>query len=91
MMRIGHADFRIGAIARLTRQLERDDASDVTLQRQHLQIEHQSRVIGVSGGNTDWPVKIRQRIASGIGFSVGPPAYVDPRLRRFTLVVRKHF
>jgi iron complex outermembrane recepter protein len=30
-------------------------------------------------------------VASGIGFSDGPPSYVDPRLRRFTLVAHKHF
>lgn len=30
-------------------------------------------------------------ISSAIAYSVGPTAYTDPRLRRYTLTVRKHF
>lgn len=30
-------------------------------------------------------------ISSGIAYAVGPTAYTDPRLRRFTLSLRKHF
>jgi hypothetical protein len=41
VMRIGHADLGIGAVARLARELERHDARDVALHRQHLQVEHQ--------------------------------------------------
>ena len=47
MVRFGHADLGVRAVARLARQLERDHARDVALQRQHLQIEHQPRVVGV--------------------------------------------
>ncbi|MGV7208763.1 TonB-dependent receptor plug domain-containing protein [Oxalobacteraceae bacterium A2-2] len=30
-------------------------------------------------------------IASGVAYAVGPASYVDPRARRFTLSLRKHF
>ena len=44
MVRIGHPGFRIGPRAQLRRQHERDDARQIGLQREHLQIEHDSRV-----------------------------------------------
>ena len=47
MVRIGHADLGVGAVAGLARELEGDDPRDVALQRQHLQVEHQPRVVGV--------------------------------------------
>src|SRR5437660_1709539 len=47
MMRIGHTDLRISAIAGFTRELEGDDACDIALESQDLQIEHQSNVVGV--------------------------------------------
>ena len=58
--RIGHADFRISAITRLARELECDDASNIALQRQHLQIEHQSCVVGVGGWNSHRSIEIGQ-------------------------------
>ena len=39
MMRIGHADFGISAIARLARELERDDARDVALPRENTMLD----------------------------------------------------
>ena len=40
------ADFRIGAVAEFTRELEGDDPRDIGLKRHHLQVEHEPRVIG---------------------------------------------
>ena len=45
MMRVGHADLRIGAAAELAAHHERDDARQVALVREHLQVEHQLRVL----------------------------------------------
>ena len=45
MMRLGHADLRIGARAHFARHLERDDSRDVGLHREHLQVEHQLDVL----------------------------------------------
>ena len=44
-MRLGNANLRIGARAALARELERDHAREVRLQREHLQIEHQLDVL----------------------------------------------
>ena len=62
VVRIGDADLRIGAIAGLARELERDDARDVALQREHLQVEHQLRVIGIRGRHADRTIEIGQRV-----------------------------
>src|SRR5215471_20243177 len=45
MMRIGHADFRIGSITLLPANHEGDDASQIGLICQHLQVIHQLRVL----------------------------------------------
>ena len=66
--RVGHADFRIGSVAGFASELERNDARDIALQRQHLQVEHQSRVVGISRRHTDGPIQIRQRIVLRVGF-----------------------
>src|SRR5688572_11592910 len=55
MMRLGHADVRVGSGARFPRQLERDDASHVSLERQHLQVEHQLDVVFPDRGNAGRP------------------------------------
>ena len=62
MVRVRHADFRIGAIAQLARELERDDPRDVRLERQNLQIEHELRVIGECGGDADRPIEVGHRV-----------------------------
>ena len=87
VMRIGHADLGVGAVAGLARELERDDARDVALQRQHLQVEHQPRVVGVRGRHADRPVEIGQRIVrrrrlglldAPLDFADGLEILVDP-------------
>ena len=62
MVRVGHADLRIRAIALLARELERDDARDIRLERQNLQVEHELRVIGERGGNAHRPIQIGHRV-----------------------------
>ena len=61
VVRIGNADLVVGAVARLARELERHDARDVALHRQHLQVEHQPRVIGVRGRHARGPIEVRHR------------------------------
>jgi len=46
MMGIRHADFWIGSIAGFAGQLERDDSSQIRLQREGLQVKHQLGMIG---------------------------------------------
>ena len=62
MMRIGDADLRIGAVAGLAGELEGHHAGHVRLHRQHLQVEHQPRVVGIRGRHAGRPVEIRQLI-----------------------------
>ena len=63
-MRLGDADLRIRPRAHLARELERDDPRDVGLQREHLQIEHQLRVLFPVRRHADRPRQhVRQRIA----------------------------
>ena len=45
MVRFGHADLRIGPRALFLAEHERDDARQVGLERQQLQVEHQREVI----------------------------------------------
>ena len=45
MVRLGHADLRIGPRALLLADHERDDARQIGLERQHLQVHHQRQVI----------------------------------------------
>ena len=61
MMRLGHADVRVGPRAGLARQLERDDARDVGLERQHLQVEHQPDVVFPDRRHAGRPIELRQR------------------------------
>src|SRR5688572_2496963 len=56
MVRIWHADLWIRAVAQLARELERDDARNVCLERENLQIEHELRVVGKRRGNADGPI-----------------------------------
>ena len=64
VMRLGHADLRIRARAHLSRELERDHARDVGLQREHLQVKHQLRVVFPVGRHTDGPRQhVGQRVA----------------------------
>ena len=47
MVRIGHADLRIGPQAALAAEHHRRDAREVGLERDHLQVEHQLHVVRV--------------------------------------------
>src|SRR3954468_20865654 len=67
MMRVRHSGFGISAVARLASKLERNDARDVALEREHLQIEHKSRMIDVSSRRAHGPVQVRQRIVRDAG------------------------
>ena len=58
MVRVRDADLRIRAIALLARELEGDDARDVRLEGQNLQVEHELRVVGERRGNADRPIEI---------------------------------
>src|SRR5688572_3368951 len=69
MVRIRDADLDVAPIALLARELERDDARDVGLERQNLQIEHQLRMVGERRGNPHWPVEIRRQVARDRLFS----------------------
>jgi len=46
MVRVRNADLRIRAIVLLARELECDDARDIRLKGQNLQVEHELRVVG---------------------------------------------
>jgi hypothetical protein len=61
-MRIGDADLRVGSRARFASELERDDARHVTLERQHLQVEHQPCVVGIGSRYTHRAIQIRQLV-----------------------------
>src|SRR5262245_12120642 len=60
MVRIRDADLGIGTIVLLARQLECDDARDIRLERQNLQIEHELRVVGKLRGDSYRPIDIAQ-------------------------------
>ena len=62
MVRVGHADFRVRAIALLARQLECDYPRNVRLKGEDLQVEHQLRVVGECCGNPHRPVQIRRLV-----------------------------
>jgi hypothetical protein len=78
MMRIRHADLGVGPVARLARQLERDDPGHVTLQRQHLQIEHQLRVVGVRSRHAGGTIEIGQRLIGRARFRLLNPPFDLP-------------
>src|SRR6266568_2122536 len=58
MVRVRDADLRIRTIALFARELECDDARDIRLKGQNLQVEHELRVVGERRGNTHRPVEI---------------------------------
>src|SRR2546429_416049 len=58
MMRIGDADVRIGSIALLARELECDDAGDIGLKGENLQVEHELRVVGEDRGDPYRPIEV---------------------------------
>src|SRR5215831_14401281 len=60
MVGVRNADLRICTIVLLARELECNDARDVGLKSQNLQVEHQLRVVGKFRGDTDRPIEIRR-------------------------------
>ena len=60
MVRVRDSDLRIRTIALFPRQLERDDARDIRLKRQNLQVEHELRVVGELRGNADRPIEVAE-------------------------------
>ena len=67
VMRVGNADLGIGAVAGFARQLEGDDAGDIALEGQHLQVEHEPGVVGVGGRHARGAVEVGQRVVGGAG------------------------
>src|SRR5215510_3762919 len=60
MVRIRDADLRIRTIVLLARELECDDACDIGLERQNLQVEHELRVVGELRGDSYRPIEVTQ-------------------------------
>src|SRR5438876_7590229 len=69
MVRIGDADLGIRSRAGFTSQLKGDNPGDVSLQGEHLQVEHQARVIGVSSRYAHWAIQIRHPRIGRLGLS----------------------
>ena len=73
MVRIGHADLRERHAAELAAQHERNDARQVRLVRQHLQVAHQLHMIVEAVGHAGRMVDDRQ-LARALFFGAGNPA-----------------
>src|SRR5438552_14213278 len=58
MMRVRDADLGIRTIGLLARELECDDARDIRLKRQNLQVEHELRVVGERRGDAYRPLEV---------------------------------
>src|SRR6202163_792158 len=62
MVRVGNADLRVGTIALLARELECDDARDIRLKGENLQVEHQLGVIGERRRDPYRPIQVGRPI-----------------------------
>src|SRR5258705_10770062 len=62
MVRIGNADLRISTIALLAGELESDDARDIRLKCQNLQVEHELGVIGKGRRDPYRPIQVGRPI-----------------------------
>src|SRR5215475_7043407 len=60
MVRVRDADLRIRAIVLFARELECDDARDIRLKSQNLQIEHELRVVGKLRGDAYRAIEVAQ-------------------------------
>ena len=69
VMRIGHADLGVGPVAGLARQLEGDDAGDIGLEGQDLQVEHQAGVVGVGGGHAHGALEVPAWVKQGFQYA----------------------
>ena len=65
---IGDSGFGVDAVARFTRQLKGGDTSDVALEGEHLQLEHEAGVIPIGGGDAIGSVEIGKGFIAGRGF-----------------------
>ena len=66
MMWLGNSDLRIGPGTGLSGQLERDHSGQVSLQGEHLQIEHQLDVLFPRLGYARRPIELGERGLSGV-------------------------
>src|SRR5262245_801513 len=73
MMRLVHADLGEGASADLPAEHERDDAREIALVRQHLEIEHQPDVIGERGRDAGRLIDERQFVRALTLRPLNPP------------------
>src|SRR5438093_11743736 len=62
MVRVRDADLRIRTIALLARELECDDARDIRLEGQNLQVKHELRVVGERRGDPYRPIEVGQLV-----------------------------
>src|ERR1700716_2345075 len=84
-MRFGNSNLRIGPNALFASQLERYDASDVSLESEHLQIEHQLGVVCIGGWDADRAIQIRQVRLGGVALGLlNAPLYLANRIQIFT-------
>src|SRR5688500_15854137 len=60
MMRIGNANLGISSRTRFASQLECDHSRNVALQREHLKVEHQARMIRVRRRYSNRAIEIGQ-------------------------------
>src|SRR5262245_65760582 len=61
VMRFSHTHLWIGSCARFASELESYNASEVGLKRQHLQIEHQPRMVLPSCGRAERTIDLGKR------------------------------
>ena len=76
MVGVADADFGIGAIALFAGELEGDDAGDVGLEGEDLQVEHELGVIGKGGGDADGAFEVGGLIVLGGAFGAFDFAFV---------------
>ena len=62
MMRVGHADGTVSAVATLAAHHQRNNASQVGLECDRHQVEHQVGMLFKSWGNSRWPIQRRKRL-----------------------------
>src|SRR5687767_4333618 len=73
MMRIGNTDFGIGSRACFSRELEGNDPGNITLESQHLQVEHQPRMVGIGSRYTHRTIQIRQPVVRRLSLGLLNP------------------
>src|SRR5215831_9120969 len=90
MVRVRDADIRIDAIALLARELERDDARDVRLKGENLEVEHELRVVGERRGHAYRPLDIgrlvvRHRFLTALDLTLHPTYAVEILIKPCTI------